>query len=131
MNEETQPQEKQNGINMQMPKTPADKSNLYWAIALLAMALFFAFGVLLTYLGLTKKFIFNEPLDKTTNENNVKYLDDPTMRNDSVKEEDSMMNDENKDPETVTDELLEEIDEIESTDVEGAYDVRPLDEVAQ
>lgn len=131
MNEENQTQESQNGVNMQMPKTPADKSNLYWALALLAMALFFAFGVLLTYLGLTKKFIFNEPLDKTTNENNVKYLDDPSMRNDSKMEESTMTDDQNKDPETVTDELLEEIDEIEATDVEGAYDVRPLDEVTE
>ncbi len=106
----------------QMPKAPADKSNFYWAIALLAMALFFAFGVLLTYLGLTKKFMFNEPLEKVQTNENMMYINE-------TQESTAPADDSSKTPEVVTDELLEDLDELENTDVEGAYDERPLDEI--
>jgi len=133
MNEENQisqePVETQSQPSMQvppqLPKTPADKSNFYWAIALLAMALFFGFGVLLTYLGLTKKFVFNEPLNKTQTEETMMY------KNNQNGTGSAETDDANKDPAVVTDELLIEIDDLEKTDVEGAYDDRSLDTVNQ
>ena len=111
--------------NLSLPKTPTDKSNLYWALALIAMALFFAFGVLLTYFGLTKKFVFNEPLTKPVETEESMY------RNNNGTSKEATESDATKTPEEVTDEIIEDIDNLESAEVEGAFDSRELDDLNQ
>jgi hypothetical protein len=110
---------------LSLPKTPTDKSNLYWALALIAMAMFFAFGVLLTYLGLTKKFVFNEPITKPIETEESMY------RNNNGTSKETTESDMDKSTDEVTEEIIEDIDNLESAEVEGAFDSRELDDLNQ
>lgn len=103
----------------QTPDSPAPKeSSRFWTFALLVLGIFFAIGVLYTVQNLMKRYTNQQASPKPAPIiTEINEVEESTETKEELKMEDAK-----KEPEDITDELLQEIEEIEGSDVQGAFD---------
>lgn len=104
-------------------KTPSKKSNLYWAVALVAMAIFFSFGAFLTYNRLTRQLIDKNLFEKDSNATVAET--EPAENTEEVVSK--LPDDQKKSPPKATESILRDLDEMQKLPVEGSYDVNSFD----
>lgn len=131
MDKENQEQNQAASEPVSSEKTNFEQKRLqegkFWTLVFIFIAVFFAIGVLVTLRDVVQRYIHPmqpEPpiITTTTKETSNSVNDDSMMDDDKTMEDDAMMEDADKDTETVTDEVMDDIDSMEKTDLETDFD---------